>query len=214
MACNLALESWSSRSRLPEQDIRPPRHWSKLRPSCPLLRQRTQEAKQIRRETSVLLAELLELTDQSRNGNDIYLPVLPHPPARTQVVIRLPRLFGGDHRQLPLDRLALEIHRRKLPDVLLRQVVLGPALLEAAAGVEQDDLTLARGGLALGEHDDDAGGGGVVEEVLRQQDHAVDQVAVDEPLADVAFLVLVLRAGADRKSTRLNSSHVKTSYAV
>jgi hypothetical protein len=32
------------------------------------------------------------------------------------------------------------------------------------------------------------------------QDDAVNQVLVDEPLADVAFLVLVLRAGAASNS--------------
>ena len=39
---------------------------------------------------------------------------------------------------------------------------------------------------------------GVVEEVVGQQDHAVDQIVIDEPLADVALLVLVLRARAAR----------------
>lgn len=80
-------------------------------------------------------------------------------------------------------------------------MVLGFALGEPLARVEQGDRALLRLGLALVEHHDDASGRRVVEEVVGQQDDALDEIAVDEPLADVAFLVFVLRARAARYGT-------------
>src|SRR5262249_5217795 len=51
------------------------------------------------------------------------------------------------------------------------------------------------------QHHDHTGGGGVVEQIVGQQDHAVDQVAIDKPFTDVALAVLVLRARATRHRT-------------
>jgi hypothetical protein len=67
--------------------------------------------------------------------------------------------------------------------------VLGVALFEDLAGVDEEDLALARLGLGLVQEQHDAGGGGVVEEVFRQVEHALDEVVVHEPLADGLFLV-------------------------
>ena len=43
----------------------------------------------------------------------------------------------------------------------------------------------------------------VVKEIIRQQNHAVDKVPVDEPLTDVALPVLVLTTGATRCRARV-----------
>jgi hypothetical protein len=67
--------------------------------------------------------------------------------------------------------------------------VLGVALFEDLAGVDEEDPALPGLGLILVEKEDDAGGGGVVEEVLGQVEDALDEVVVDEPLADGFFLV-------------------------
>src|SRR5262245_46880190 len=51
----------------------------------------------------------------------------------------------------------------------------------------------------------------------RDLEHALDVRALDHPLRDadvVARLLLVLSGRVDRKSTRLNSSHLGISYAV
>jgi len=95
-----------------------------------------------------------------------------------------------------------------LGEVLLLQVVLGPALGAELAGVDEHDLA----GMALGLVDDhdDGRGGGVVEEVLRQEDHGLDQVAflgqvaLDEAFADVSLAVgaLVATAPADRSGVQ------------
>ncbi|TQN50774.1 hypothetical protein DLNHIDIE_00629 [Acidithiobacillus thiooxidans ATCC 19377] len=67
--------------------------------------------------------------------------------------------------------------------------VLGVALFEDLGGVDKQDLALARLRLGLVEEQHDAGGGGVVEEVFGQVEHALNEVVVDEPLADGLFLV-------------------------
>ena len=67
--------------------------------------------------------------------------------------------------------------------------VLGVALFEDLAGIDEENLPLPSVGLVPVEKEDDAGGGGVVEEVLGQVEDALDQVVVDEPLADGFFLV-------------------------
>ena len=51
-------------------------------------------------------------------------------------------------------------------DAFVRDEVLGVALLEDLAGVDEEDLTLSGLGLIPVEEEDDAGGGGVVEEVF------------------------------------------------
>src|SRR5690606_39679961 len=48
---------------------------------------------------------------------------------------------------------------------------------------------------------------------LQQPPHPGD-LALQRRVRSAAFLVLPVRRHADRKSTRLNSSHVKISYAV
>ncbi len=74
-------------------------------------------------------------------------------------------------------------------DALVRDEVLGVALFEDLAGVDEEDLALSGLGLGPVEEEDDARGGGVVEEVFGQVEDALDEVVVDEPLADGFFLV-------------------------
>jgi hypothetical protein len=88
---------------------------------------------------------------------------------------------------------------KKIGDLLhplLSQIILRRSLLKLPAGVDQHDFSLAVFGFVFAEHDDDAGGAGVVEEVVGQEDDAVDEVLFDEPFADVAFLVFVFAAAA------------------
>ena len=112
--------------------------------------------------------------------------------------LRLLGLLPCDHRSLALDRLALEIGGGERPNRILRNIIFRLALLDPPAGVEEEDSVLPRGRFAFTQHDDHAGGAGVVKKVVRQQDYAIDQIAIDKPFADVAFLVLVFRAGAAR----------------
>ena len=72
---------------------------------------------------------------------------------------------------------------------VVRDEVLGVALFEDLAGVDEEDLALAVLRLGLVQEEDDARGGGVVEEVFGQVEDALDEVVVDEPLADGLFLV-------------------------
>ena len=76
------------------------------------------------------------------------------------------------------------------------KIILRVALRELAAGIEQEEFASTILRLGLVEQDDDARRAGVVEEVLRQVDDAFDQVLLDEPAADVLFLVAVGVAGA------------------
>ena len=69
---------------------------------------------------------------------------------------------------------------------------LGASLVHASAGVHEHNMALASLRLALRQHDDDFGGTGVVEQVVRQQNHAVDGVLLDEPPADIALSIRVL----------------------
>src|SRR5581483_11597750 len=98
-------------------------------------------------------------------------------------------------------------------NVGLRQMVLRLPLGEALAGVNQHDLTLAGCGLALVENHDYAGRGGVVEEVVGQQDDALDEVVVDEPLPNVPFLVLVPGAGTARQGSAVED-HCRSTSVV
>ena len=60
--------------------------------------------------------------------------------------------------------------------------------------------------LALVKHDDDASGRRVVEEIVGQQNDALDEIAVDKPPTDVSFFVLVLRARAAGDSARVEDN--------
>src|SRR4051794_15463155 len=93
---------------------------------------------------------------------------LLYPPARTEVVVRV-------HGLLEIYDLNLARHRQtcieepgEVSDVRVSEMILGLALGEPLAGVEQSDLVLFGLRLALIEDDDDAGGGGVVEQVVWQ----------------------------------------------
>ena len=70
-----------------------------------------------------------------------------------------------------------------------RDEVFGVALFEDLAGVDEKDSSFSVPGLRLVEEEHDARGGGVVEQIFRQVEDALDQVVVDEPLADSLFLV-------------------------
>ena len=105
---------------------------------------------------------------------------MSHPPAGAEVVIGFGGFFARYDGDLALDRLAFEERGGEGADFFFRDVVLWASLAHAPAGIEEHDLVLARRGLTLRQHDDEAGGAGVVEEVVRQEDDAVNQVAVDE----------------------------------
>src|SRR4051794_2819389 len=92
-------------------------------------------------------------------------------------------------------------------------MVLRPPLLISPARVEKKDLPLTSGRLSLVNDDDHAGGGRVVEQVLRQEDHAVDQIAVDEPLTDGALTVLVLATGAARYRPGIEHNRPASSFS-
>lgn len=74
-------------------------------------------------------------------------------------------------------------------DALNGDEVLGVALFEDLGGIDEQDLALARLRLGLVQEQQDARSGGVVEQVFGQVEHALDEVVVDEPLADGLFLV-------------------------
>lgn len=74
-------------------------------------------------------------------------------------------------------------------DAGLGNEVLGVALFKDLAGVDEQDLALARLRLGLVQEQHDTGRGGVVEQVFGQIQHALDQVVIHEPLADGLFLV-------------------------
>ena len=80
-------------------------------------------------------------------------------------------------------------------DVLLGQLVVIGNLDALRRSVNKKGAVVR---LALFQHNDAGGNGGAVEQVAGQLDNAVNEVVVDQVLAD--FL--------DRKSTRLNSSHL------
>ena len=74
-------------------------------------------------------------------------------------------------------------------DARIRDEVLGIALFEDLAGIDEEDLALAGLGFGPVEKEDNARGGGVVKEVFGQVEDALDDVVVDKPLADGFFLV-------------------------
>ena len=74
-------------------------------------------------------------------------------------------------------------------DALGRDEVLGVALLEDPAGINEEDFALPGLWLGLVEEQDDTWGGGVVEEVFGQVKNALDEVLLNKPLADGFFLV-------------------------
>src|SRR6185312_831592 len=157
----------------------------------------------LRQHLRQLLVELgLVLLQRRQLGHDLWdfahhLCIAVGQIARwRQVVVVLLGLRLVDHGDQAVQRLAFQVRASNTTDGVFGKVVFRVALAEFAAGVDQHDLALAILWLVPAQHHDDAGGGGVVEQVVGQQDHAVDQVVFDEPAADVAFLVLVLAAAA------------------
>ena len=72
-------------------------------------------------------------------------------------------------------------------------------LHEEAAGVDELDLALAPGPLAVGEHPDVRRDAGVVEELVGQRDDGLQPVVLDDPAADVALAVARV-AGEQRRA--------------
>ena len=83
-------------------------------------------------------------------------------------------------------------------DAFGRDEVLGVALLEDLAGVDEEDFSFSVPGLGFVEEEHDARGGCVVEEVFGQVEDALDEIVVHEPMADGFFLVCADIAGAAR----------------
>ena len=88
-----------------------------------------------------------------------------------------------------LDRAAAQVGICDTRDILFSQMILGLSFGEFFGAVDEENLTLVL--LGLVEDQDNAGGSGVVEQVFRQEDDALDQVSLDEHLANVAFSVRV-----------------------
>ena len=80
--------------------------------------------------------------------------------------------------------------------------VLGAALPEEARGVDDQHLLLPLGGLLAAEDHDAAGEAGAVEEVRRQADDRLDQVLLEQRLADLA-----LGALAEQRALREDDGH-------
>ena len=70
-----------------------------------------------------------------------------------------------------------------------RDEVLGVALLEDPAGINEEDFALPGFWFRLVEEQDDTWSGGVVEEIFGQIEDAFDEVLLNKPLADGLFLV-------------------------
>ena len=86
-------------------------------------------------------------------------------------------------------------------DAFGRDEVLGVALLEDLAGVDEENLTPPGFRLDFVEEEDDAGCAGVVEEVFGQIEDALDEVTVNEPLADFTLFVLVFVSRTSRSGS-------------
>ena len=72
-------------------------------------------------------------------------------------------------------------------------------LTKKLARVDELDLALAPGLLAVGEHPDVGGDAGVVEELVGQRDDGFQPVVLDDPLADVALAAAGV-AGEERRA--------------
>ena len=107
--------------------------------------------------------------------------------ADVEVVVVLGQLGVGHHGGERGDVGEPLVGVDDLLDVLGLQVVLRPAGPVLGVGVDEEHLALALGWLcALGPQHQDAGGdAGAVEEVGGQADDGVEQVVLDEALADV-----------------------------
>src|SRR5712692_3823909 len=81
-------------------------------------------------------------------------------------------------------------------NMIFFEKILRPSLGELLTRVDEQDCALAFPWLGLVEHQDDAGCGGVVKEILRQQDHRLHHVVLDEGSTNVALFVRALVAAA------------------
>src|SRR3546814_14679104 len=84
-------------------------------------------------------------------------------------------LLAVDDRHQAVNRLAFQVGRGDAGDGVVGQVVLGVALAELAAGVDQHDLAAAVLRLVPAQHNHYPGGGGVVEQVVGQQDRSAER---------------------------------------
>jgi hypothetical protein len=109
--------------------------------------------------------------------------------ARGNIVVILCDLVASDDPAVFLDFLPGEERFANADDALPWDVVLRVPFNELAAGVEQEHLSGAILRFGAVQDNDDARGGGVVEQVFRQVDHALDEILLDEPFADLFFLV-------------------------
>ena len=83
-------------------------------------------------------------------------------------------------------------------NAILMDEIFRLAFFELGAGVNEDNLALARFRFLAIKNDDGAGRGGVVEKIVGEQDHAFDRILFDEPFADFLFAVFGLVAAAAR----------------
>jgi hypothetical protein len=86
--------------------------------------------------------------------------------------------------------------------VLGLEEVLRPVLCEQVEASTISTLPLRSAGLRLAQHEDAGGKAGAVEEVGRQADHRLDQVVLQQVLADLA-----LDAAAEERALRQHHGH-------
>src|SRR5690606_41387062 len=96
---------------------------------------------------------------------------------------------------------------------------VAPADVRSCPTRRSSDLTTARAGpgsgvdVVLHEHAAQQLAGGVARQIV-EEDHVARHLVAGQVALDVGLDLLRVGLRLDRKSTRLNSSHVKISYAV
>lgn len=126
--------------------------------------------------------DLFDLYVQLNDVDDLPGVLLLHIGGYGQVIILLADLAVGHQAGEVLPVLPLGEGVQNGLDVLLCQLVAVGHLDALLAGIDEQGGVVRFG---LFQHHDASGNGGAEEQVVRQLDHAVDEVVVDEILADL-----------------------------